>query len=92
MTIRWTHPAVADLTHICDYTEAHFGADAASRTSAAVFVAVDSLRNMPKQGRLGRKPGTRELVLSNLPFLVVYRVVGDAVEVVRILHGAQQWP
>lgn len=92
MTIRWTHPSVADLAHICDYTETQFGADEASRTSTAIYSAVDSLRAMPKQGRLGRKSGTRELVLSKLPFLVVYRIEADAVVVVRILHGAQQWP
>jgi toxin ParE1/3/4 len=35
--------------------------------------------------------GTRELVVSRTPFIVVY-AVGDAVELLRILHGAQQWP
>ena len=44
------------------------------------------------RGRPGKKPGTRELVLSPLPWILVYAVRGDAVYVVRILHGAQQWP
>lgn len=30
--------------------------------------------------------------LSPLPYIMVYAVRGDAVYVVRILHGAQQWP
>jgi plasmid stabilization system protein ParE len=36
--------------------------------------------------------GTRELVLSDLPYVVVNAVLEDAVVVVRILHAAQQWP
>jgi len=36
--------------------------------------------------------GTRELVFSPLPFVVVYRVKEEIVEIARVLHGAQQWP
>jgi toxin ParE1/3/4 len=46
----------------------------------------------PKSGRSGRKEGTRELVLSPLPYVLVYAMRGDVMFVVRILHGAQQWP
>ena len=46
----------------------------------------------PNRGRLGKKEGTRELVMSPSPYVVVYTVRGDAIYVVRILHGAQQWP
>jgi plasmid stabilization system protein ParE len=35
-------------------------------------------------------PTTREFALSPLPYLIVYTVRGDAIYVVRILHGAQQ--
>jgi plasmid stabilization system protein ParE len=30
--------------------------------------------------------------MSPLPYIVVYTVRGEAIYVVRILHGAQQWP
>jgi toxin ParE1/3/4 len=48
--------------------------------------------NFPHRGRPGKKEGTRELVLSPLPYLVVYGISGDAVHIVRVLHGAQKWP
>jgi len=35
--------------------------------------------------------GTRELVLLRTQFIAIY-TVGEAVELLRILHGAQQWP
>jgi toxin ParE1/3/4 len=41
---------------------------------------------------LGKKDGTREPVMSPLPYIVVYTVLGDTVYVVRILHGAEKWP
>jgi plasmid stabilization system protein ParE len=34
--------------------------------------------------------GWRELVFA--PYIAVYRVTGDAVEISRIYHGAQDWP
>lgn len=40
----------------------------------------------------GTKAGTLEIPVSGLPFVIIYRVRKEAVEVVRILHGARQWP
>jgi toxin ParE1/3/4 len=50
------------------------------------------LLTFPGRGRPGKKQGTRELVLTSLPYLVVYIVTGDVIHVARILHGAQKWP
>ena len=53
--------------------------------------AVDALDTFPDRGRGGRVEGTRELVFASLSFVAVYEVL-DRVQVLRILHGAQQWP
>lgn len=37
-----------------------------------------------------RKLYTREVVFTPLPYIAVYRVKGDAIEVLRIYHGAQK--
>ena len=58
----------------------------------ALYEAPATLLMFPNRGRLGKKEGTRELVMSPLPYIVVYTVREDAIYVVRILHGAQQWP
>jgi toxin ParE1/3/4 len=42
--------------------------------------------------RSGRIEGSRELVLTPLPYIAVYRIKGQMVEVSRIYHGAQDWP
>ena len=92
MRIRWTDPAIHDFIHICDHSDAHFGPTRARRTALQIYEAIDLLANFPGIGRLGRKPGTSELVMSGLPFLIVYRLKDEVVEIVRILHGAQKWP
>jgi toxin ParE1/3/4 len=43
-------------------------------------------------GRPGRVTGTRELVISGTPFVVIYRLQEQSIEVLRLLHSAQQWP
>ena len=43
-------------------------------------------------GRTGRVAGTRELVIPGTPYIVPDRVKGDVVQIITILHGAQQWP
>lgn len=53
---------------------------------------LDMLLQHPEIGRPGRKKCTRELVISRTPFVVVYRVKGTRIEVLRLLHSSQQWP
>jgi toxin ParE1/3/4 len=57
-----------------------------------LYEAPAALVSIPFRGRPGKKEGTRELVLSPLPYIVVYRITDDAIHIVRILHGAQKWP
>jgi addiction module RelE/StbE family toxin len=57
-----------------------------------IYNAPAALLTFPLRGRAGKKEGTRELVLSSLPYIVVYQVTGEVIHIVRILHGAQKWP
>ena len=92
MHIRWTTPAAQDLTSISDYISEREGPALARRVALAIYEHVDALTVFPRRGRAGRVPDTRELVIAGLPYLAVYRLKGDVIEVARVLHGAQQWP
>ncbi|HEY4144128.1 type II toxin-antitoxin system RelE/ParE family toxin [Pinirhizobacter sp.] len=48
----------------------------------------------PRAGRRGRVPGTRELVITGTPYIVVYVVESRLrqVSIVAFLHGSQAWP
>jgi toxin ParE1/3/4 len=94
MRIRWSRPAAGDLTQICDYIERHGSASTARRVALSIYQHVGTLAEFPERGRTGRsrRPDTRELVVAGLPYLAVYRIGRDGVEILRILHGAQEWP
>lgn len=57
-----------------------------------IYDSPSALVTFPYRGRPGKKRGTRELVLSPLPYIVVYQIAGSIIHIVRILHGAQKWP
>ncbi len=92
MRIRRTQPAAGDLTNIYKYIGAHDSPTTARRVALMIYRSVTLLEKFPHRGRKGRKTDTRELVIASMPYVVIYRVRDNMVEVVRILHGAQDWP
>ena len=80
-----------DLEDIADYISQD-NPEAARRVVSRLWTAVKSLAQQPEMGRPGRVYGTRELVVSDTPFVVPYRVVGSEVQILRVLHGARDWP
>ena len=91
MQVVWLKPAVLDLHHVCEYIRQDDPAVAA-KTGARIEAVVASLARFPDMGTPGEIPGTRELVIPGLPYFVVYRLKGDAVQILRVLHGKQKWP
>jgi addiction module RelE/StbE family toxin len=88
MQIRWTPAAAADLQHISDYLKEHHPHYRQS-TMRKLYDVVRTLKEHPRRGRPGREEGTREILFSPLPYIAVYRVVEQSVEVLRIYHSAQ---
>lgn len=88
MRVSFTSEALSDLAAIRDY----IGQDspsAASRIAVQLVAACDALEHLPQRGRPGRVEQTRELTLI-WPYVIVYRVKEDEVQIVRIWHGAQE--
>ena len=88
MRLRWTPAAADDLEAIADYLAQHLPTFAQS-TILEIYQAILALRSTPYRGRSGREEGTRELVLPRLPYIVVYRVKENDVEILHIYHDAQ---
>lgn len=91
MRIRWSRPAIRDLVEIHAYIEQDNPA-AATSVARAVVAAVERLADYPSSGRPGRVPETRELVVPGTPYAIPYRVTGDVVEIIAVLHGARKPP
>ena len=91
MNIRWSRTAAENLSRIFEYIRPD-NPSAAERVVRTIYDSAGSLESFPYRGRVGRVDGTRELVLPSLPFVIVYRVLEDAVEIAAVIHGAQRWP
>ena len=89
--IRWTRRALARLDHIGAYIARRDPA-AASRVIARIRTIVETLPDHPLMGKAGRVAGTREMVLSDIPYIVAYRATATEIEVLTILHTSQRWP
>ena len=57
-----------------------------------LYDGCSGLAAFPYLGRVSRIRGRRELIFPGLPYVVVYQVKADAVEISRAYHGAQNWP
>lgn len=91
MNLEWSAFAHDDRNGIFDYIELH-DPRAAATIDSRISAQVNALRQFPESGRPGRVDGTRELVIDRTPYIVAYRILGDTVCVLRVLHGSQQWP
>ncbi len=91
MKLEWTLYALADRDKIFDYIEAESPRSAVA-VDEAIRDHVKQLLDFPESGRSGRVAGTRELVVTGLPYVVAYGISGDVVRILRVLHHAQEWP
>ena len=93
MNIHWLERARQDRQRQAAYVRKD-SPRAAIEQIDRVLTRVAALAEHPELGRPGRRHGTRELVVSGTPFIVVYRVRKrpPLVEILRVLHGKQKWP
>lgn len=88
--IQWKKHAINDLIKIGQ----HIAKDSPANAEKMVdFIEekVMPLAAHPRIGRAGRKRGTYELV-AHESYLVIYRVLVNKIEILRVKHTAQQWP
>lgn len=91
MKLRWTSIAKNELAETVFHI-AENSIEAAVNVQTKISDAVDNLVAYPHRGRQGRRNNTRELVIPGLPWLIVYRVSDEEIIILRMLHGAQEYP
>ncbi len=89
MRLRWLPQAVQDLENIKQYLT-EYQPSFAQPTVLRLYDGIRSLKDYPNRGRPGLKRGTRELVFTPLPYLAVYRIREQSIEILHIRHGAQK--
>ncbi len=95
MNIIITPQAESDLEDILRYYLVEAGADVMDMIESRIFEQIETLQFMPQRIKESDKIlGTREMVVYKLPYLVFF-VVDEEQEVVKILnivHSARKFP
>ena len=91
MRILWLEDARDDLAAIRRFIRRD-NPTAARKVAQRLMAATVILVENPRAGRPGRWQGTRELVIAGTPYIAPYRVRAGAIEILRVFHGAQEWP
>lgn len=91
MKLTWSAFALSDRDAVFTYIQAD-NPSAAILIDERIVAATRRLIDFPASGRIGRIAGTRELVINGTPYVVAYTVSETTVRILRVLHGAQEWP
>jgi toxin ParE1/3/4 len=92
MRLFWTGPALSDLRALHAYIARDNERAANEMVARIVARAERQLSRLPESGRPGRIAKTRELVVSDTPYVLPYRIIGDTIQILRVFHSARRWP
>jgi toxin ParE1/3/4 len=92
MRILWTALALSDLRALHAYIARDDKRAANDIVARITSRAEQQLCCLPESGRPGRVARTRELVLTDTPYILPYRIVGDTIRILRVFHSARRWP
>ena len=91
MQVQWTNKAKTRLEEI----EAYIAQESPTTAKKLIFTIIKKtatqLSKYPDSGKPGRLMGTRELLFSDTPYLVVYTVRSNIVTVLTIFHTAKNF-
>jgi len=89
--VHWSARARRDLLDILEFIAGE-NPDQAHAVVDDIAEAAGRLEFHPAMGRPGRVAGTRELVLPRRGFILPYRIDGDTIMVLRVIHTSRDWP
>lgn len=91
MQVKWLRKVLQNMDAAYDYIAAE-NPMAALNFADDINKAIEQLQRFPGSGKEGRVPSTRELVLTRYRFIIPYRVVGNALQILRVFSTYQQLP
>jgi len=87
----WTKLAKEDLEAALQYISKE-NPTAAKALGARLLSVLETIREHPHKGRSRKVEGTREFVLTETAYILVYLVRSDALVIVSFLHSSRRWP
>ena len=93
MRILWSDEALGDLEEILAYYYLEASPRGAEAVEKRIVGEIEALPPDPERIRESdRIPGTRELVVQKLPYVVFIQLRDDAIVVLNVVHTKRQFP
>jgi toxin ParE1/3/4 len=94
-SVDWSRAALRDFERLIEYIANDN--PAAARRVADRIARTGRLLGEMATGRPGRVNGTYEKLVPGLPYILAYRLVRrpdgrESVAILRVIHGARNWP
>lgn len=89
MTIHWTREALGDLRNIVKYIDVR-NPQAALRVKQKIMITSRQLKEFPQSGMAVHRPGMRRLVVSGLPYILIYHVVSNAIYISAVIDARME--
>ena len=90
MQIRFTPNTYADIDAVYEYIASN-NPTTAQNTLNQIESMIDYLLIHPKLGRQGRVENTRELLVANTPYIIVYELSSAFITILAIIHSRRRW-
>jgi addiction module RelE/StbE family toxin len=91
LSIEWRSRALDDIASAQNYLSDR-NPEAARRILERILQRSRELEDFPEMGKPGRLQGTRELLVPGSPYVLIYRIGCDAIDILRVLHTKRDWP
>jgi toxin ParE1/3/4 len=93
MQILWTSEALDDLENILAYYYQEISPRVAGAVEKRIIGEIEALPPYLERIRASdRVPGTRELVVNKLPYIVFVQVRDDALVILNVVHTRKKFP
>ena len=90
LSIEWTEATSADMDNISVYLLGeNLDYAIVQEYVKRIFKAPEHLAIFPGAGKPGRMSGIREWRVKNTPYALVYRVLSDRIQILRIMHDSR---
>ena len=90
LPFEWTEPAAQDIEGIADYLLGKsLPFEAVEDYVQRIYKAPEHLSTLPGAGKSGRVPNTREWLVKDTPYALIYRVLSDRIQTLRVMHGSR---
>ncbi|VAW14304.1 hypothetical protein MNBD_BACTEROID05-721 [hydrothermal vent metagenome] len=90
MQIIWTQDAISDLTELRHYI-AQFNPNAAEKIAHKILESANLLIDNLMLGIVGRLHETRELIIPDTSYTLIYYIESQSISILRVFHQSRKW-